>query len=142
MEPRLAQLNLVVRDMAVTVAFYRRLRVAIEAPPDAVHAGGRLANGMMLELDTVELAAQWDTAARGESGGSTVLGFEVETRDGVDALYAELTAAGARRRQPAYDPFWGARDAMVEDPDGVPVGLMSPIDTDAKFWPPRTPPSA
>jgi uncharacterized glyoxalase superfamily protein PhnB len=46
----------------------------------------------------------------------------------VDALYDDLTHAPATRgcSQP-WDAFWGARYAMVEDPDGIAVGLMSPI---------------
>ena len=46
----------------------------------------------------------------------------------MDARYADLTAAGYRGQQPPWDAFWGARYAVVEDPDGNPVGLMSPID--------------
>ena len=33
-------------------------------------------------------------------------------------------------QQEPYDAFWGARYAIVEDPDGNAVGLMSPIDPD------------
>ena len=43
------------------------------------------------------------------------------------ALIRELlTAAGHRGLQAPYDAFWGARYAVVEDPDGIAVGLMSP----------------
>jgi hypothetical protein len=38
--------------------------------------------------------------------------------------------------QPPYDAFWGARYAIVEDPDGIAVGLMSPISPDFKSVPP------
>ena len=57
-------------------------------------------------------------------------------------MYGDLVAAGYRGRQPPYDAFWGARYAIVDDPDGNGVGLMSPIEADRKFWPPATPPSA
>ena len=43
-------------------------------------------------------------------------------------MYADLTGAGYRGQQPPYDAFWGARYAVVEDPDGNAVGLMSPSD--------------
>ena len=46
-----------------------------------------------------------------------------------------LTAAGYRGCEPPYDAFFGARYAVVEDPDGNDVGLMSPIDAAAKFVP-------
>ncbi|MEZ0293214.1 MAG: VOC family protein [Solirubrobacteraceae bacterium] len=62
------------------------------------------------------------------------------TRDAVDALHADLTAAGHPSRQRPYDAFWGARYAIVEDPDGNPVGLMSPSDDARRHWPPEPPP--
>ena len=46
----------------------------------------------------------------------------------VDQMYADLTGAGYRAQQPPYDAIWGARYAVVEDPDGNPVGLMSEAD--------------
>jgi uncharacterized glyoxalase superfamily protein PhnB len=64
-----------------------------------------------------------------------VLGFSVASRDAVDERYAALTGAGYPGRQPPYDAFWGARYAVVQDPDGRDVGLMSPIDPDRKFVP-------
>jgi uncharacterized glyoxalase superfamily protein PhnB len=53
----------------------------------------------------------------------------------VDEIHDALVADGARSLQPPYDAFWGARYAVVVDPDGVAVGLMSPVD-DAKCSPP------
>lgn len=138
----LGQLNLVVRDMDATIAFYRRLGLTIEAQPGAQHAAVRLANGMLLEFDTVDFVEQWDTGSSGTTGGTTVLGFTLPARAAVDELYAELTAAGHRAHQPPCDAFWGARYAIAEDPDGNPVGLMSPVEEDRKFWPPRRPPAA
>jgi uncharacterized glyoxalase superfamily protein PhnB len=35
-------------------------------------------------------------------------------------------------QQPPYDAFWGARYAVVSDPDGNAVGIMSPIDPDRR----------
>lgn len=64
------------------------------------------------------------------------------TRDEVDALYADLVKHGGAGRQPPYDAFWGSRFAIVDDPDGHPVGLLSPVDPARRFWPPSTPPTA
>jgi uncharacterized glyoxalase superfamily protein PhnB len=137
----LDQLNLVVRDMGATIAFYGRLGLTIDAEPDAQHAALRLANGVQVEFDTAEFVERWDTGWRGTNGGTIVLGFTLPTRAEVDELYAELTTAGHRAQQPPYDAFWGARYAIVEDPDGNPVGLMSPVEEGRKFWPPRRPPA-
>lgn len=140
-QPILNQLNLAVRDMDATVAFYRRLGLVIDAPSGAPHVGVTLPNGLLLEFDTVSFVRQWDAGSTGHAGGSTVLGFSVPTRDAVDELHRSLVDAGYRDHQPPYDAFWGARYAIVDDPDGNPVGLMSPIEDDRKFWPPAAPPS-
>ena len=50
-------------------------------------------------------------------------------------IYADLVAAGYRRQQPPYDAFWGARYAVIEDPDGNAVGIMSPVDPDRRSQP-------
>jgi uncharacterized glyoxalase superfamily protein PhnB len=64
-----------------------------------------------------------------------VLGFKVDSRERVDEIYADLVAAGYRRQQPPYDAFWGARYAVIEDPDGNAVGIMSPVDPDRRSQP-------
>ena len=53
----------------------------------------------------------------------------------MDEVHDALVADGARSLQPPYDAFWGARYAVVADPDGVAVGLLSPVD-DTKSTPP------
>jgi len=136
------QLNLVVRDMEATVAFYRRLGLTIDAEAGAGHVAVELENGLLLEFDTTSFVPTWDAGFGGTTGGSTVLGWACAGRAEVDRLYGELTGGGARGRQPPYDAFWGARYAIVEDPDGNPVGLMSPVDEGRRSWPPTPPPTA
>ena len=99
-------------------------------------------NGKHLEFDSTDFVPQWDSGWSGSTGGSTVLGFGVRSREDVDARYAELVAAGYRGRQPPYDAFGGARYAIIDDPDGNGVGFMSPIEAGRKFWPPGPLPSA
>jgi len=138
----LNQLNLAVRDMHAAVAFYRRLGVDLKTVGDGRHAAAQLANGMLLELDTTDFVPEWDAGFAGSTGGTTVLGFSLPSPEAVDEMYAELTGAGYRGHQPPYDAFWGARYAIVDDPDGNPVGLMSPIEEELKYWPPRPPGTA
>ena len=71
-----------------------------------------------------------------------VIGFALPTREAVDERYAELTSAGYAGRQPPFDAFWGARYAIVADPDGHDVGLMSPMDSSRRTWPPEESPGA
>jgi uncharacterized glyoxalase superfamily protein PhnB len=65
-----------------------------------------------------------------------VLGFLLPSSEAVNRRYAELTGAGYTGRQPPFDAFWGARYAIVADPDGNDVGLMGPIEEARRFMPP------
>jgi len=136
----LAGLNLVVTDMAKTVEFYRRLGLEIDDsnPWNSHHVTAAMPNGFELEFDSVELADSYDP-----EGGQTfedavrnVMVFSMPSRQAVDDLYRELTDAGYAAHQPPYDAFWGARYAVVDDPDGNFVGLMSPSDDAHKSTPP------
>jgi len=84
--PTLTQLNLVARDMNATLAFYRRLGLEIDADAGEDHVAVRLPNGLLLEFDSIKFVSQWDTGWRGSTGGSTVLGFALASRDDVDRL--------------------------------------------------------
>ncbi len=138
--PELAQIDLACADMEKTFAFYRLLglEIAEEAvwrtASGAHHIHLDLPNGMSFGLNSVPLAHVYNAGQRGGvRGGSVVIGFTVESRAAVDALYGTMTAAGHPGLQPPWDAFWGARYAIVEDPDGNPVGIMSPVDP-AKRW--------
>jgi catechol 2,3-dioxygenase-like lactoylglutathione lyase family enzyme len=132
--PILDQFNLVVADMAASVAFYRRLGIDIPDTEESWQSRHRTANsveGVDLDIDSVEFARQWD---RGwpDRPAMGVLGFKVASRETVDEIYDDLTGAGYIGQQPPYDAFWGARYAIIEDPDGNAVGIMSPIDPDRR----------
>lgn len=127
--------------MDATIAFYRRVGLAIDAPPGANHVAVPLPHGLLLQFDTTDFVRQWDSGWHGPTGGSAVLGFSMASREAVDRAYADLTGAGYRGHQSPYDAFWGARYAIVEDPDGNPVGFMSPVDEEHKTWPPPPPPT-
>jgi catechol 2,3-dioxygenase-like lactoylglutathione lyase family enzyme len=136
------QLNLVVADIDASRDFYSRLGIEVPRPEQEgvpYHAGCELANGMDFDLDTPRFAPIWNKgwAGRDDLVGRIVLGFHLPTREGVDATFAELTGAGYKDLQPPFDAFWGARYAIVEDPNGIAVGLMSPVDPSRRFWPPE-----
>jgi uncharacterized glyoxalase superfamily protein PhnB len=136
-------LNLVVADMAASLAFYRRLGIAAAEGQDAAaaHVQLRMPRGFSFELDTGESARLWHAGWRADPVGvSVVIGFSLPTCEAVDERYAELTSAGYVGRQPPYDAFWGARWAIVADPDGNDIGLMGPIDESRRTWPPEQSP--
>ena len=133
------QVNLIVPDMDATLAFYETVGLSIDdAPPwppgtDARHVDVSMPNGVRLEFDNIEMAAIYAPGLGGSSGA--LLGFSLPSRDAVDEKYKELEAAGHAGRQAPYDAFWGARYAIVTDPAGNNLGLMSPIDTERKYVP-------
>jgi catechol 2,3-dioxygenase-like lactoylglutathione lyase family enzyme len=130
--------------MDATLAFYRRL--GLEIPESSVwrtasgphHVDLKLPGGLGLDFDSSPLAARYNAGWRETEAGAgrCVIGFSVATREEVDERYAALTAAGYTGLQPPYDAFWGARYAIVRDPDGNPVGLMSPADPARRGPPP------
>jgi uncharacterized glyoxalase superfamily protein PhnB len=137
--PVFDQVNLVVRDMDAALAFYARLGLDVGGGAEwprgsgARHADAAMAGAITLELDNPEMAAIWHAGVRGGAARipRAVLGFSLDSRAAVDTKHDELVAAGYESRQPPYDAFWGSRYAIVSDPDGNDVGLMSPRD-DAK----------
>jgi uncharacterized glyoxalase superfamily protein PhnB len=137
--PVFNQVNLVVRDMAAMLAFYERLGVEVQPtnPPWDKHHRTLSAPGEFdFDLDSAEFASQWNGGwPAGRTGA--VLGFRLASREAVDATYADLTGAGYTGQQPPYDAFWGARYALVADPDGNTVGLMGPIDPSRRTAPPE-----
>ncbi len=107
----------------------------------AAHVQLRMPGGFSLELDTAESARLWHAGWRADAAGvRVVIGFSLPAWEAVDERYAELTSAGYVVRQPPFDAFWGARWAIVADPDGNDIGLMSPVDESRRTWPPEQSP--
>jgi catechol 2,3-dioxygenase-like lactoylglutathione lyase family enzyme len=143
-KPVLDQLDLVVSDMDASIDFYRRL--GLDVPEGGSHGGIRhveieMASGVHLALDNETLARVYNAEWRRPGGGERALiGFRLPSRAAVDDKYAELTAHGYRGLQVPFDAFWGARYAIVADPDGNEIGLMSPMDDDMRSFPPSQSP--
>lgn len=136
----LAKINIVARDVAASVEFYRRVGLSFDGDlgdPDEVQHVRAIDHDAEFSIDNAQLAqlynAEWRTAER---PNSVLLTAQLPTREAVDEVYAELTAAGYRGLQVPWDAFWGARYAVVADPDGNSVGLESPRDEDHQPTPP------
>ncbi len=93
-------------------------------------------NGVDLDFDSAQLAKGYNAGWTAGGTSRSVIGFSLPTGEAVDERYGEPTAAGYTGLQPSYDAFWGARCAIVEDPDGNHVGLMSPLDPTRRSAPP------
>jgi uncharacterized glyoxalase superfamily protein PhnB len=141
-KPVLDQINIVVGDFGRSLAFYRRLGVSFpdsESKAEQFHANAHSDEGAAIDLDSSPFAQVWNEGWKGRSDlvGRVVVGFKLASREAVDQTYAGLTGDGHRGLQPPVDAFWGARYAIVEDPNGLAVGLMSPSDAAKRYWPPK-----
>ncbi len=117
--------DLTVADVLATVEFYRRLGLEVPDPwrEDGVAHHVELPNTRLM-VNSRELARRYDPDWPDESG--VVFIFEVPSREAVDAKYGELTNAGYRGHLAPVDVFWRSRYAIVDDPDGNHIGIMSP----------------
>lgn len=141
--PKFNLVDLVAHDYDATVAFYRRLGVEVDdGPPGEIRHAHLEFGEVEIHIDNEHLAGLYNSSWRAGEQARVVVGFRVATREDVDDRYAELTGAGYGGAQPPYDTFWGARYAIVVDPDGNHVGLMSPLDDKRKYWPPKPAPTS
>lgn len=122
-----ALVELVVTDMAATLAFYRRLGLDIPADADGEpHVDIDLGGGLRLAFDTEATIRSFDPQWSPPTGGHRMaLAFDCATPEQVDAAWAELTGAGYEGHLAPWDAFWGMRYAVVHDPDGTPVDLFA-----------------
>ncbi len=130
MKPRPAVIELVVSDLAATLAFYRRL--GLDIPPEAdtePHVDVELGGGIHLAFDTEDTIRSFDPgwSAPAGAGHRVALAFECDSPAEVDAVWADLTGAGYHGYLEPWDAFWGMRYAVVRDPDGTPVDLFAPL---------------
>ena len=134
----LDQINLVVGNMGRSVEFYRTLGLDMgeEAPWTDHHRAGMVGGGLDMDSTARLRRRVGPGLARGRTG--VVIGFKVADREAVDRVYETVTGAGYEPAG-ALDAFWGARYAIVCDPDGNAVGIMSPIDPDRRTPPPPLP---
>ncbi len=127
MNLRPALIELVVSEMAATLAFYRRLGLDIPPEADAEQHVDVDLGGMRLAFDTEDTIRSFDPSwsRPGPGGHRVALAFACESPGEVDAAWAEITGAGHEGHLPPWDAFWGMRYAVVHDPDGTPVDLFA-----------------
>ncbi len=124
-------IGVVAKDMAVSLAFYRRVGVPFPAEADAeAHAECPLGSGMRLMVDTEASMRGFNPGFDGTPGDRVVFAARLDTPAEVDTLYAELDGDGFGV-MPPWDAPWGMRYATVRDPDGTHVDLYAvPVSQD------------
>lgn len=128
-----------------SIAFYRA--VGLDIPDGTIwrtetgahHVVMRMPDGFELALDSHALAETYNAGWREAASESsrTVIGFRLDSAELVDATFERLAEMGHGSAQPPYYTFWGSRYAIMVDPDGNHVGLMSPPDPAHRGDPPN-----
>jgi hypothetical protein len=156
-EVRFTGLNLICGDADATMAFYALLGItygedAIWRTETGAHhvSGVEVGSTSEIEIDSAALGR-----AYGAGDATTLLGFGTPSREAVDEVHDRIVAAGHPSRLAPHDARpptppttlsglaalgpvaqAGARFAIVEDPDGRAVGLLSPRDPERGGPPP------
>jgi uncharacterized glyoxalase superfamily protein PhnB len=128
-------IHIFARDVPASVAFYQRAGLEFSSTShDFARADGDRA---ALEIGSHKLTRGYDPAFKEPpGGGGTALQIGVASREAVDQVFANLTAAGYEPHLAPIDAFWGSRYAEVHDPDGNLVGFQSPRDDTKVTRPP------
>ena len=129
---RFGGIDVISKDTSAALAFYRELGVAI--PEDKVFRTGDVAHHVDLQfpgelgfdIDSAALTAAYDPKW---SGSGVVVSFRTDTREDVDALHDHMVGLGHPSHLAPFDAFWGARFAVLVDPDANLVSLISPMDS-------------
>lgn len=119
--------DIVVKDMAVSLAFYRMLGVDIPASADRedgpvnFEPEGGMALGFMTEAMLGGSPLGWVEPV----GQRISIAFKCDSAAEVDATCATVEAAGHKVTMRPVDSPWGQRYACLRDPDGNRVDLFA-----------------
>lgn len=113
-KPRVTSLapQLLVDDLARSIAFYQKLGFAFGDPWDGFYAIGHL-DGLELHLKEAP-RYEPERRYRRENEHLDAAGGV----NGIEAFYAQCVANGVKILKPLADTAWGTKDFYVEDPDG------------------------
>lgn len=127
MATTLHTVDIVVREMARSLAFYRLLGLPIEGgQDDRLHvevAMPGLSLGFTTEAAVRDNLGAWVTPV----GQRLTIAFACDAPAEVDRVWEAVAAAGFPGRKAPWDAFWGQRYAFLEDPDGNRVDLFAPL---------------
>jgi catechol 2,3-dioxygenase-like lactoylglutathione lyase family enzyme len=112
-------ITLGVTDLARARSFYEALGWTSGAAPDDDVVFFKTPGCIVALWDRGRLAADSAVTDPGGWGGIT-LAHNVRSPEEVDAVLAEVAAAGGTVTKPGAETFWGGYSGVFEDPDGHP----------------------
>jgi lactoylglutathione lyase len=112
--------NLVVRDVARSMEFYRNLlgfQTTITVPDQAPYVFGAITNGNVEIFFNDQKAVLEEYPALGSKpiGGSLTMFIEVE---GIEELFKKVQQHAVKITMPMKDQFYGMREFAMEDAEG------------------------
>jgi uncharacterized glyoxalase superfamily protein PhnB len=112
--------NLVVKDVAAAVEFYRSVlgfQTAFTVPDNAPYVFASVTNGAVEIFFNDQKAVREDYPSLGTDplGGTLTLFIEVA---GIEEVLAAVQKAGAKITMPLKTQFYGMREFAFEDPEG------------------------
>jgi predicted enzyme related to lactoylglutathione lyase len=123
MEVHFSRVDFLVNDMGKSLAFYRLLGFTFNEGGEKQRyveiktaAGFRVSWCQRTEIDGLVPCGT-------PTGHRIELAFRCPGREGVDATYERVIAAGYKSAKAPFESPWGQRYAFVEDPDGNLIGL-------------------
>lgn len=118
MEQRVSIITLGVADIERSRAFYERLgwrRSMVNSEGIVFFQAGGMAVALYPRED---LAKDVNVSGEGRGFAGITLAYNARSREDVDAVMAEVEAAGAKILKPAQEAFWGGYSGYFADPDG------------------------
>jgi uncharacterized glyoxalase superfamily protein PhnB len=121
--------NLVVRDVAASMEFYRSVlgfQPAITVPDQAPYVFGSVTSGNVEIFFNEQKSVAVDYPALGAKpiGGALTLFIEVE---GIEEVLAAIQKSKAKITMPLKEQFYGMREFAFEDPEGWEVTIAERI---------------
>ncbi len=121
--------NLVVRDVAASMEFYRSVlgfQPAITVPEQAPYVFGSVTSGgvEIFFNDQKAVAEEYPALGASPIGGSLTLFIEVQ---GVEEVLAALKKSGAKITMPLKQQFYGMREFAFEDPEGWVITIAEKV---------------
>jgi len=121
--------NLVVRDVAASMEFYRSVlgfQPAIKVPDEPPYVFGSVTSGSVEIFfnDRKAVAEDYPPLGARPVGGALTLFMEVE---GIEEVLAAVQKSGAKIVMPLKQQFYGMREFAFEDPEGWMVTIAERI---------------
>ena len=119
MEQRITMVTLGVADLARAIAFYTALGwEQANAGEDEGIAFFNVQNTVFALYPWKGVAAEFGMSEEQFGRPSTILAYNVRTKEEVAPILAEAKAAGGKIVKEAVDVFWGGHSGYFQDPDG------------------------